>query len=313
MNGHSRMIVKKTMVGIEIGGTKLQIVTGGSDGSIFQRHRFTVDPASGGEAIRACISKVLPSILVRTVPVAIGVGFGGPVDWRTGQVCCSHQVKGWHDFPLGPWLSEKTGMPVFAENDSNCAALGEAVCGAGKGRNPVFYFNLGSGVGGGLALGGRIYHGARPGEVEFGHLKMDREGTIVEDRCSGWAVDRKIRQLKGTDPHSVLCSLTANTSGGEAKHLAAAIAGRDEAALRILQETAEDIAFALSHAVHLFHPEIIVMGGGLSLIGDPLRKAVADALPEHVMEAFHPIPAVRLAELGEDAVPVGALLLAGAA
>ncbi len=304
--------MKREFIGIEIGGSKLQIVAGGGDGSISQRHRFVVDADGGGEAIRGCILRNLPSIAVRTEPAAIGVGFGGPVDRRTGHVGCSHQVEGWNNYPLGPWLAEKTGLPVHVENDSNCAALAEATCGAGRGSNPVFYFNMGSGVGGGLVVDGRIYHGAVPGEVEFGHLRLDRDGTIVEQRCSGWAVDARIRAVKQSHPESVLCRLTAGMSRGEAMHLAEALKQDDASAKQILAEVASDTAFALSHAVHLFHPSVIVMGGGLSLVGGPLRHAVAEALKPWVMKAFHPVPELRTAAMGEDAVPVGALILAAA-
>src|SRR5206468_11986182 len=98
--------------------------------------------------------------------------------------------------------------------------------------------------------------------------------------------------------------------GGEAKHLAAALRAGDAEARQILDDVADDLAFALSHAVHLLHPRVIVLGGGLSLVGEPLRAAVAERLPALVMQAFHPAPEVRVAALGEDAVPVGALELA---
>jgi len=123
-------------------------------------------------------------------------------------------------------------------------------------------------------------------------------------------VDDKIRRLKSVAPESRLGQLVGDSVGGEAKHLGAALAAGDAAARRILDETAEDLAFALSHAVHLFHPEVIVMGGGLSEVGEPLRHAIEQALPRFVMEAFLPGPKVCLARLGEDAVPVGALILA---
>jgi glucokinase len=102
------------------------------------------------------------------------------------------------------------------------------------------------------------------------------------------------------------------SEGGEARHLRQAIDAGDPVALKILGDVADDLAFALSHAVHLFHPEIIVVGGGLSLVGEPLRAAMAARLPAHLMEAFHPGPRVALAGLGEDSVPVGALALAAA-
>ena len=90
-----------------------------------------------------------------------------------------------------------------------------------------------------------------------------------------------------------------------------AVEQNDSTALRILKEIAEDLAFGLSHVVHLFHPEVIVLGGGLALVGEPLRASVAAALPRFLMEVFHQAPRVRLAGLGEDAVPVGCLLGAG--
>ena len=300
----------KNFLAIEIGGSKLQIFTGDERANILERRRFTVDATDGGAGIRRQIAAALQEILPELKPAAIGVGFGGPVDGRTGQVCCSHQVAGWHNFALGGWLHELTALPVFVENDSNAAALAEAARGAGHGHNPVFYFNLGSGVGGGLVVDGKIYHGAKPGEAEFGHLRLTRDGVTVEDRCSGWAVDEKIRATLGAAPGGLLARLCGEAPGGESRQLAAALAQHDPAADQILLELAEDLGFALSHVVHLFHPEIIVLGGGLSLVGEPLREAVEQALGGFVMEAFAPGPRVVLAGLGEDAVPVGALLLA---
>ncbi len=297
------------VLGIEIGGTKLQIVIG-DESAIRERRRFNVNPARGGAGIREQIAAALPGLIEQWNLVAVGVGFGGPVDWRTGRICRSHQVEGWSDFELGEWLHALTHKPVAVENDANLAALGEALRGAGVGLNPVFYVTLGSGVGGGLVVDQKVYHGATPGEAEIGHVRLDRQGTIVEKRCSGWAVDEKIRRLKASGTASLLCRLTGDKPGGEARHLARALEAKDAPAERILRETAEDLAFGLSHVVHLFHPEVIVLGGGLSLVGEPLRAAVAGALPRFVMEAFGGGPQVRLAALGEDAVPMGALLMA---
>lgn len=296
-------------LGIEIGGTKLQLVAG-EGREIRQRWRFAVDKSAGGEGIRAQIAQALPEILRDHRPAAVGVGFGGPVDFRTGQICCSHQIEGWSDFQLGAWLRERTGLLVRVDNDANVASLGEAVHGAGMGFNPVFYVTLGSGVGGGLSTGGRIYHGAKPGEAEIGHVRLDRRGAIVESRCSGWAVDKRVRGIIRKHPKALLAKLAGGKRGGEARCLGEALAAGDRAAQRILRETAEDLAFGLSHVVHLIHPEVIVVGGGLSLLGEPLRAAVARALPGFIMEAFHPGPEIRLAGLAEDAVPVGALTLA---
>ena len=297
-------------LGIEIGGTKLQLVLGDESANIIARCRLNVERSAKADAIRAQIEQSLPELIGAHKISAVGVGFGGPVDWTTGQICCSHQIEGWEDFKLRDWLQRLSGLPICVDNDANTATFGEALHGAGVGFNPVFYVTLGSGVGGGLVVDGRIYHGAKPGEAEIGHVRLDREGTTVESRCSGWAVDARIRQLKTTDPASLLAKLIADSTGGEARCLAPALQQGDSAAKRVLTETAEDLAFGLSHVVHLFHPEVIILGGGLSLAGEPLRAAVERALRAFTMAAFAPGPQIRIAALGEDAVTVGALELA---
>jgi glucokinase len=312
----------RSLIGIEIGGTKLQIVAGTENGTISERLRFAVAPSAGGAGIREQIKNALPDFARKMNAQAIGVGFGGPVDWRTGRICCSHQIEGWSEFPLQEWLHDLTGLPARIDNDANVAALGEALArSSGFSRravnmqelspepNPLkpdlqtlFYVTLGSGVGGGLIVDKKIYHGAIPGESEIGHIRLDRSETTVESKCSGWAVDAKIRQAK-----------LADTKGGEAKLLPELIKAGNPVAQNILAETADDLAFGLSHVVHLAHPEIIVLGGGLSLVGEPLRAAVEKSLRKYIMHAFAPGPRIALAALAEDAVPVGALALAAAA
>jgi len=298
------------ILGVEIGGTKLQVVLGDEAGKIGERRKLAVDPAKGAAGIRQQIEKAVAELTQGRRILRVGVGFGGPVDWKTGQICVSHHVEGWSEFDMAGWLSHVAGAPVVVENDGNVAALGEALRGAGVGSNPVFYVTLGSGVCGGLVVDGKIFHGAKPGESEIGHVRLDRGGTTVESRCSGWAVDARIRELKAKDPNSLLARLSVQATGGEARHLATALQQGDAPAKQLLQETAEDLAFGLSHVVHLVHPEIVILGGGLSAIGEPLRASVETALRRFTMEAFAPGPKLALAALGEDAVPVGALKLA---
>lgn len=298
-------------LGLEIGGSKLQMVTGNLHGAILERKRFTVDPQAGAAAIRTRIESVLRTVELSRF-VGLGVGFGGPVDQRTGRIACSHQIEGWSDFDLRGWLTELTGLPVAVENDANTAALGEALLGAGRGLDPAFYVTLGSGVGGGLVCRGELYRGNPPGESEIGHLRLDRHGTIVEQRCSGWAVNRRIREAVAAGAGGYLARMVQEDPGHEARHLRPALERGDEIARGILAATADDLALALSHVTHLAHPAIIILGGGLSHVGEPLRTAVAERLPGLLMRAFQPGPAIALAALGEDAVPTGALLLAAA-
>ncbi len=294
--------------GIEIGGTKLQMVVGNSDGLIIDKRRFNVDKSSGADGIRRTIEAHLPELIRHKEVRKIAVGFGGPVDWRNGKICRSHQIEGWSDFDISRWLKSITGIDVVVENDANTGALGEAICGNGRGFNPVFFVTLGSGVGGGLVVDGGIYHGDLPGECEIGHVRLDKSGTIVESRCSGWAVDRKIRNAINSGADTLLKNLVGDSSGGEARFLKPAIEENDKVAIQILNEVADDLAYTFSHVTHLLHPQVIVLGGGLSNLGSVLSDEISNRLPNYVMEAFKPTPSIKIAGLGEDTIPVGALI-----
>ncbi len=301
----------KHLVGIEIGGTKIQMVIADRDARVLNCFRFEVRKERGAEGIRERIARFLTEWKRHHLLITgIGVGFGGPVDRETGHTICSHQIQGWDHFDLNGWIQEVYGKTyVCVENDSNTAALGEALCGAGVGYSPVLYMNMGSGVGGGAVVDGKIYHGAIPGEIEIGHIRLDKTGRTVESCCSGWAVDKRIQAAIHANPDCKLAELCAGMETKQAAKLLPALQEKDSVAQKILKEVADDLAFALSHATHLIHPQAIVLGGGLSLIGEPLREAVQQALPQYLMDAFQPGPKVLIAQLGENVVPVGALEL----
>ncbi len=316
-------------VGIEIGGTKLQLYVADGGGQVQQRFRFDVDKASGATGILTTIADTLGQF--RDPILAVGVGFGGPVNHETGQISTSFQIDGWAGLNLTNWLRQQThAQTIRIENDANVAALGEALHGAGRGYRHVFYVTIGSGIGGGMVVDGQIYHGAMPGEAELGHLWLvpptetilgnaapgnAAPGQTLEETCSGWAVDRQIRalmpQLLPDSPLRQLIETAADTgqAGGEARFLGMAYQQTDPVARLLIEQIGAVLALGLSHVVHLFHPQVIVLGGGLSLIGEPLRVSVENALNRLIMTAFRPAPLVLLAQLREEAVPVGALAL----
>jgi glucokinase len=301
---------KTRFLGIEIGGTKLQVAVGTASGLVVEAIREAVPAGAGGRVIRRIILELSRRLIDAHAISGVGVGFGGPVDVESGKIARSHQVEGWERFSLRAWLQGALDQPVTVENDANTAALAEARLGSGKGRNPVFYVTLGSGVGGGLVADGRIYHGRAPGESEIGHLRLSPGGPIVESLCSGWALDRRLRELAEVNPESELARLLANVKSGEATQLPKAIEAGDRHARAALNETAESLAQGLSHVAHLFHPAIIVIGGGLSHLGDLLLNPTREYLESNIMEALLPAPLLRAASLGEEVVPVGAILLA---
>ena len=298
----------KYYLGIELGGTKFQAVVGDSNAKIIDRYRTIIRKENGGAAIRDEISKVLIHFS-RYKLISIGLGFGGPVDYKKGKIYTSHQIDGWDGFPIAPWLRKISSLPVQIDNDANCGGLAEAVKGAGKNYRRVFFVTLGSGMGGGMILNRQIYHGEIPGESEVGMMLYNRSGTKMESECCGWSVDSKIREYAKSNPDSILANLTSGIFGGEAKYLSTAVKMGDKGATKILDETADNIAFALSYVVLLFHPGIIILGGGLSLIGEPLTFRINKYLPNYIVPEFHPCPAVEVSKLGEDVICTGALLL----
>src|SRR5947209_2710125 len=111
----------RAYLGIEIGGTKLQLVTGDTGGKIIARRKFAVEPAKAAEGIRRQIEQGIQELARGENAKSVGVGFGGPVDWKAGKICRSHQIEGWSDFEMGKWLEKLLGAPVLLDNDANVA------------------------------------------------------------------------------------------------------------------------------------------------------------------------------------------------
>jgi glucokinase len=311
-------------LGIEIGGTKLQLGLGRGDGSIEAIERRHVLPERGAEGIRAQIAEMF-EILCRRFELradqilAAGIGFGGPVDGARGVVTVSHQIEGWANFPLVDWVRDtlKIGR-VILQNDADTAALGEARFGAGRGLSPVLYVNSGSGIGGGLVIDGKIYPGSGHGAIEIGHLRVDMPGEthasgppLLEEIASGWAIDRAGKRAAELD-RDLLALAGGNLASVDAKTVALdALRDTEGAGAGILRRANLGMGIALAHAVTLLTPRRVVLGGGVSLMDDslwidPIRRIV-DA---RVFPPFRGRFDIVTASLGESVVLHGALALA---
>lgn len=190
------------LLGIEIGGTKLQFGIGPGDGTMRAFKRLPVDVPRGAERIRQQILQTIPELLAEaelSKPELKGMafGFGGPVDDTTRRVIKSHQVSGWDDFPLAEWAEQNLDLPALLGNDADVAGLAEALFGAGKGLSPIFYITIGSGIGGALITNGEIYRGSGKGAAEIGQVDVSGgSGTLtLEQVASGWGIARIARDL----------------------------------------------------------------------------------------------------------------------
>lgn len=313
------------LLGIEIGGTKLQVGLGRRPGVIEALERRTVDPGRGAEGVRELIRDASSAALAaRSLTPAdvrgVGVGFGGPVDAEAGRTQASFQIDGWTDYPLADWVRRNLKVEaVSIHNDADAAGLAEARLGAGAGRSPILYLTIGSGVGGALIIDGRIYRGAGLGAAEIGHMNVPgRDGAMpeLEHVASGWGIARAARTMAAEvvaqgDGWEVL-----DAAGGDVERITTVMVARaaergDERSLALLDRACRALAFALRQAVALVAPRRIILGGGVSLIGDrlwfePLRRLVDAEVFPPFRTAFDIVPAA----LGEEVVVHGALELA---
>ncbi len=319
-------------LGIEIGGTKLQLGLGRGDGQLAALWRGTVEPVRGADGIRAQITQAVPDLLQRAGLAraqlrGIGIGFGGPVDDTTRTVIKSHQIAGWDNFPLADWLGQILGLPAVLGNDADVAGLAEALFGAGKGHSPVFYITIGSGIGGGLIIDGEIYRGAGRGAAEIGHLRFrtywigDRKNLMLGDRgqaleelTSGWGIAETARRCVANEQpvHSLLYPLIHDAKHTlTTKDVVDAVRQGDPFADSVWKQSVDVLADALCQMIALLCPRRIVIGGGVSLVGEdllfaPLRKLVGERVFKPFAGCYEIVPAA----LGEEMVVHGALAFA---
>lgn len=313
-----------SFLGLEIGGTKLQLGVGPGDGTLAALWRGAVDPAAGGAGIRKQIVAAVPELLAkagvdRAQLRGVGIGFGGPVDDATRTVIKSHQIEGWDNFPLAAWMEELLGLPAVLGNDADVAGLAEALFGAGQGLSPIFYITIGSGIGGGLIINGEIYRGCGRGAAEIGHLQFTfnyadtiDQGTL-EQYASGWAIGNRATHGK---PGRVKGSKLLQRVEGKRRMITAEQVGQaardgDPYALWVLGQTWPYLAAGICQVIVLLCPRRIVIGGGVSLLGeallfDPLRKLVNERVFKPFAGRYDIVPAA----LGEEVVIHGALALA---
>ena len=305
-------------LGIEIGGTKLQLALGSGDGTLRARHAAVVDASAGAAVLRRQLLEAARGLMRQENiphPTAIGVGFGGPLDERTGTVLRSHHVAGWDNFPLAEWLEAELRAPVVVQNDSTTAALAEAKFGAGRGHSPMLYVNSGSGIGGGLIINGEPYQGGPFGSLEIGHIWLwtrsthgDLERTTLENVASGWAISRATKAIM----ESAQPPLTKEVIGNiNAQWVAEAALAGDQEARSILARACDAMGQAIATAITLLAPACVVLGGGVSQMDRRLwRDPIAECVNALVFEPFRGTYEIRTAQLGQDVVLHGALALA---
>ncbi len=313
------MADSRLVAGIDLGGTKILSLVVDDDLQVVGRDQRPTEADEGPEAV---IGRMLASVRAAATDRALaglGISTPGPCDPERGVVTHPPNLPGWQDVPLAARLSEALGVPAWLENDANAAAIAEHRLGAGLGSRHLVLVILGTGIGGGLILNGRIYHGASGAGGEIGHMQLEPEGPIcgcgrrgcLEALASGRALGSRAAEIMQTEPDGVLAGLARNEDRApSAETLARAAEAGDRSAAAAIERAGRYLGAGLTNIVDVFNPEVLVLAGNLRKLGErDLGPALATVKAEAYPQCLADVRIVD-ARLAEDAGAIGAALLA---
>ncbi len=250
---------------------------------------------------------------------AVGFGIPSLLDFEAGVSVSSVHLP-LADLPFRDLMTERLGLPVYLDNDANLAALAEQRVGAGRGASNVVLITLGTGIGSGIVLDGRLFRGATGAGAEIGHMTIDHHGPPCQGTCpgrgclevmaSGTAIGREGTDAGRRDPESALGRAVAqrgSVTGEEVKDLA--LPG-DEAACSVMAAIGRSLGAGLASVVNIFEPEVIVIGGGAAAAGDLLLDPAREVVSQRALRPSRDTVRIVPAALGEEAGMVGAGLFA---
>jgi len=306
------------VVGMDLGGTYIRAALADEGGALLERRKVETLAREGVEAVVGRIVRAVEEVGVPGV-AALGICSPGPLSSRTGIVYSPPNLHGWSDVPLAGMLEERLGIPVFLGNDANAAALGEFAYGAGRGYRHVIYITVSTGVGGGIISDGRLLEGQRGAAGEVGHVIVEPDGPLcgcgnrgcLEALISGTAIARQAREALAAGRESVIGSLAqADPHGVTAEVVVRAAREGDRLAGELLETAGRRLGTALLGLVHVFDPQVIVVGGGVTNAGELLMKPARDTMFAGLMPIFKEGLEVVPPDLGADAGLYGAVALA---
>jgi len=316
------LVVVAISVGVDIGGTKILAGLVNEHGEILAQVRKETprkDASGVLEVVAAAITETIAN--VEATITGIGVGVAGPVDSGSTTVFYAPNLQ-WADVPLAALLENAVGLPVLVENDGNAAAWGEARFGGGKGFRDVVAVTIGTGIGGGIVLGGELFRGSHGAAGEIGHMGAVADGLVCgcgrkgcwEQYASGNALvrDAKVMSTERPGDAQILLSLGDGTAEGiHGEHVTDAAKLGDPVAIEVLERLGVWLGRGLASLSAILDPQIFVIGGGACAASEFFLPRARSTLADRIIGKQHrPIPEINVAELGNRAGIVGAADLA---
>ncbi len=316
--------MKKHVIGVDIGGTSIKCALVDINGKIKLKSGAPTDKSRGAdsvfESIKAVAGAVLDAAEKNNLKVsAVGVGTPGSVDPETGCIAGgAENIPGWKGAPLVKELFKSFNIPVFASNDVTLNALGEAKFGAGRGKRDVFCIAVGTGIGGGIVIDGKVYRGAGDSAGEVGHMTVNLNGRrcncgsrgCLESYASATAIAAEgAAACKKGGGELILEYAGGRIEDITAKSVFEAAKKNDPAAQAIVKKTGFYLGAGIANIINLFNPEVVIIGGGVSKAGGILLDSVKAAVGEYSLEINLKKAAVVLSKLNLTAGVLGAAAL----
>ena len=308
-------------IGVDVGGTGIQVGVVNEEGKIISEESiptrkdlpFSTQIFEIVQCVRAAIAS---ADLTEDDIESVGVGIPG-IGNRDGEIIkCTNM--GWNHVPFGAEFAKHMQLPVFLANDADVAALAESVAGVSAGTSSSVFITIGTGIGSGIILNGKIWNGAHGIGGELGHVIMRLDGVpctcgnrgCLERYCSATALIRMGREAAEKHPSSLIVQMVEGELANiRARTIIDAARKQDGPALEVYHTYISYLSQAIASVANFLDPEVIVLGGGVSNAGDFLLDAVKNEFPKHILFRDQPLPDIRIAVLGSRAGIIGAAML----
>ena len=306
----------------DVGGTQTRVALVDAVGGISRRHAAETLAHEGRDAVMGRLADALEHVAASQAGDVVGVGLSvaSPTDPETGVMYNPPNLGDeWHLYTPKPFLQERLSLPVWAANDATLGALGEHAFGAGRGCRNMVYMTVSTGIGGGIVIDGKLYAGASGFGGEIGHMTIDRNGPLdncgnvgcLEALASGTALARIAQERLALGEGSSLIELVGGDIGRvDARVVAEAALAGDALAVSLMREVAVNLASGIINLMHIFDPQLIVIGGGVAQNLDMLMPTIQAEVERRAMAHFRGAMPVAKSQLGDDVSLLGAAALA---
>jgi glucokinase-like ROK family protein len=306
------------ILGVDLGSNHLLTLVTDLEGNPIEEFSapFSVDmgPERGLPVLIEHIQSVLNKPMMKGKRVVgLGIGVPGPLDYTTGTIVAPPIMPGWNNVPLRQKLLELLNIEVLVENDANLGAIGERWKGAGQGKQQLAYIKIGTGIGCGLIMDGKIYRGSRGSAGEIGHITISPDGPpckcgnsgCLESMAAGPAiVNRAILAIQAKRESMIRLEMLHTEQA--IQEIAQAAHNGDALAQELFRNAGRHIGTAIANLINLFNPEMVIIGGGVADAGDLLLNPIQETVKRRSLPSNYNDTVIACAQLGREAIAIGA-------